>query len=357
MDVSEIRILLLGDDNVGRTSLIYSLVSEDVVPSSSNLNTDGLRSNTDDISIPPEVTRARVPTVIMDYCGRQPMSADEIDDLLLPMECPSPNPLLQSSRSLYSCIRQAHVICLVYAFDSRESRDRLLTVWLPLIDRSATTIPIILVANKCDLIEENPAERIDINNENREFFRLTMSKYSRIEACIETSTRTMKNISELFYSAQKCVLYPINYLQEQNKLTRRFRQCLKRIFTIADQDNDQLLNDEELTALQDYCFGKISLNDEKTTIEQLKKEIKRRTPQGIEVTSHGKHSSSTALTYQGFECLFELYLNKGKYETIYTTLERFSYNRKLELCVPNPPEGKSIFHRILTREIERDVSI
>lgn len=339
MDLTEIRILLLGDDNVGRTSLIYSLVSEDVVPSSSHESTDHLRPNTDDISIPPEVTRARIPTVIMDYCGRQPMCADEIDDLLLPMECPSPNPLLQQSRSLYSCIRQAHVICLVYAFDSRESRDRLLTVWLPLIDRSATTIPLILVANKCDLMDEIGR----LNDDNREFFRLTMSKYSRIEACIETSTRTMKNISELFYSAQKCVLYPINYLQEQNKLTRRFKQCLKRIFTIADQDNDQLLNDEELTQLQDFCFGKIPVQEEKSTIEHLKREIKRRAPQGIQVIA--RDQSATALTYAGFECLFELYLNKGKYETIYTTLERFSYNRKLELCVPNPPEGqqKKIF--------------
>lgn len=338
MDLSEIRILLLGDDNVGRTSLIYSLVSEDIVPSSSQLTTDGLRPTTDDISIPPEVTRARVPTVIMDYCGRQPMTPDEIDDLLLPMECPSPNPLLQSSRSLYSCIRQAHVICLVYAFDSRESRDRLLTVWLPLIDRSATTISIILVANKCDLIDD---ETNDINSENREFFRLTMSKYSRIEACIETSTRTMKNISELFYSAQKCVLYPINYLSEQNKLSKRFKQCLKRIFTIADQDNDQLLNDQELTTLQDFCFGKNSFQNDKTTIEQLKKEIKRRSTHGIRVIDEHRGIIQTALTYQGFECLFELYLNKGKYETIYTTLERFSYNRKLELCVPNPPEGNS----------------
>ena len=154
MNLTENRILLLGDDNVVRTSLIYSLVSEDVVPPSSHESTDHLLPNTVDISIPPEVTRARMPTVIMDYCGRQPMCANEIDDLLLPMECTSPNPLLQQSRSLYACIRQAHVICLVYAFDSRESRDRLLTVWLPLIDRSATTIPIILVANKCALMDE-----------------------------------------------------------------------------------------------------------------------------------------------------------------------------------------------------------
>ncbi|CAF4374260.1 unnamed protein product, partial [Adineta steineri] len=55
MDLSEIRILLLGDDNVGRTSLIYSLVSEDVVPSSINLTGDSIRPTTDDISIPPEV--------------------------------------------------------------------------------------------------------------------------------------------------------------------------------------------------------------------------------------------------------------------------------------------------------------
>ena len=86
----------------------------------------------------------------------------------------------------------------------------------------------------------------------------------------------------------------------------------------------------------------------KTTIEQLKKEIKRRTPQGIQTLPGDKSQLNTALTYQGFECLFELYLNKGKYETIYTTLERFSYNRKLELCVPNPPQGKLSNRKILS---------
>ena len=135
-----------------------------------------------------------------------------------------------------------------------------------------------------------------------------------------------------------------SYWKEQNKLTKRFKQCLKRIFTIADQDNDQLLNDDELTMLQDYCFGKIPTKiDEKATIEQLKYEIQRRTFDGIKIIRDNKGEMTTALTYQGFECLFELYLNKGKYETIYTTLERFSYNRKLELCVPNAPEGKNKF--------------
>ena len=159
------------------------------------------------------------------------------------------------------------MICLVDAFDSREYRDRLSTVRLPLIDRSATPIPIIIVANKCDLMDEIRR----LNNDNRAFFRLTMSQYSRIEVCIETSTQTMKKIFELLYSGQKCVLYPINSLKEQNRLTRRFQQGLKRIFTNADQ----LLNDEEMGQLQDFCFGKIPVE---AIIKHLKVEIKRRAP-------------------------------------------------------------------------------
>lgn len=35
-----------------------------------------------------------------------------------------------------------------------------------------------------------------------------MEEYSEIETCIECSAKTLKNISEMFYYAQKAVLHP-----------------------------------------------------------------------------------------------------------------------------------------------------
>ena len=57
----DVRILLLGERGVGKTSLILSLVSEefpDVVP-----------SRAEEITIPADVTPEQVPTHIVDFSG------------------------------------------------------------------------------------------------------------------------------------------------------------------------------------------------------------------------------------------------------------------------------------------------
>jgi len=59
---SDVRILLLGEKSVGKTSLILSLVSEefpDVVP-----------SRAEEITIPADVTPEQVPTHIVDFSGK-----------------------------------------------------------------------------------------------------------------------------------------------------------------------------------------------------------------------------------------------------------------------------------------------
>lgn len=58
----DVRILLLGERGVGKTSLILSLVSEefpDVVP-----------PRAEEITIPADVTPEQVPTHIVDFSGR-----------------------------------------------------------------------------------------------------------------------------------------------------------------------------------------------------------------------------------------------------------------------------------------------
>lgn len=58
----DVRILLLGEKGVGKTSLILSLVSEefpDVVP-----------ARAEEITIPADVTPEQVPTHIVDFSGK-----------------------------------------------------------------------------------------------------------------------------------------------------------------------------------------------------------------------------------------------------------------------------------------------
>ena len=57
-----VRILLVGEEGVGKTSVILSLISEEFT------ETD-LPAKSEEITIPPDVTPELVPTVIVDYSG------------------------------------------------------------------------------------------------------------------------------------------------------------------------------------------------------------------------------------------------------------------------------------------------
>lgn len=57
-----VRILLVGDQGVGKTSLILSLVSEEFP--------EDVPTKAEEITIPADVTPEQVPTNIVDYSGK-----------------------------------------------------------------------------------------------------------------------------------------------------------------------------------------------------------------------------------------------------------------------------------------------
>ena len=61
-----------------------------------------------------------------------------------------------------------------------------------------------------------------------------MNEFIEIETCVECSAKTMKNISEIFYYAQKAVVYPIKplYNAEDKELTPKCRKALVHIFKV-----------------------------------------------------------------------------------------------------------------------------
>lgn len=144
-------------------------------------------------------------------------------------------------------IRQAQVICLVYAADDSKSFTRIASHWLPYIRSLGVNVPVVLVGNKIDM------RGTDITNESLEDEILPiMNDFKEVETCVECSAKTLVNIAEVFYFAQKSVLHPTAplYDSREQSLKPMCVNALRRIFKICDINKDAVLDDEELNEFQ-----------------------------------------------------------------------------------------------------------
>ncbi|CAG9862173.1 unnamed protein product [Phyllotreta striolata] len=277
-----VRILLVGDRGVGKTSLILSLVSEEFP--------ENVPNKAEEITIPADVTPEQVPTNIVDFSLAE-----------------------QTETELDEQIRKASVVCIVYSVDDEESIERISSYWMPLIRRNHpdSTCPVVLVGNKIDLIEYSTIDNT---------FEI-MEEFSEIETCIECSAKTLKNISEMFYYAQKAVLHPTApiYSVEKADLTDACKTALARIFKICDVDCDGLLDDIELNNFQSRCF-QAPLQPQ--VIDDVKAVLRKNIDEGIR---------RNCVTLKGFLYLHSLFVQRGRNETTWTVLRKFGYNDHLNM--------------------------
>ncbi|KAG9349880.1 hypothetical protein JZ751_026233 [Albula glossodonta] len=279
----DVRILLLGEPKVGKTSLIMSLVGEEFP--------EQVPLRAEEITIPADVTPEKVPTHIVDYSETE-----------------------QSDEVLHQEIVKANVVCVVYDVTQEESIEKIRTKWIPLVNGGAekgSKIPIILVGNKSDLRCGSSMESI----------LPIMNQFSEIETCVECSAKNLKNISELFYYAQKAVLHPTAplYDPEDKQLRPMCVRALTRIFNISDQDNDRILSDNELNCFQKLCFGNPLAPQ---ALEDVKTVVWKNTSDGVQ---------DNGLTLNGFLFLNTLFIQRGRHETTWTILRKFGYDDSLEL--------------------------
>ncbi|XP_055220751.1 mitochondrial Rho GTPase 2 isoform X5 [Gorilla gorilla gorilla] len=288
----DVRILLLGEAQVGKTSLILSLVGEEFP--------EEVPPRAEEITIPADVTPEKVPTHIVDYSEAE-----------------------QTDEELREEIHKANVVCVVYDVSEEATIEKIRTKWIPLVNGGTTRgprVPIILVGNKSDLRSGSSMEAV----------LPIMSQFPEIETCVECSAKNLRNISELFYYAQKAVLHPTAplYDPEAKQLRPACAQALTRIFRLSDQDLDQALSDEELNAFQQKsCFGHPLAPQ---ALEDVKTVVCRNVAGGV---------WEDRLTLDGFLFLNTLFIQRGRHETTWTILRRFGYSDALELTADylSPP--------------------
>ncbi|XP_066239122.1 mitochondrial Rho GTPase 2 isoform X4 [Saccopteryx leptura] len=279
----DVRILLLGEAQVGKTSLIMSLVGEEFP--------EEVPPRAEEITIPADVTPEKVPTHIVDSSEAE-----------------------QTVEELQDEIHKANVVCVVYDVSEEATIEKIRTKWIPLVNggtEKGPRVPIILVGNKSDLRPGSSMEAV----------LPIMSQFPEIETCVECSAKNLRNISELFYYAQKAVLHPTAplYDPETKQLRPACTQALTRIFRLSDQDVDQALSDEELNAFQKTCFGHPLAPQ---ALEDVKMVVRKHVAGGVR---------DDRLTLDGFLFLNMLFIQRGRHETTWTILRRFGYSDTLEL--------------------------
>ncbi|KAJ1678026.1 ERMES complex Ca(2+)-binding regulatory GTPase gem1, partial [Spiromyces aspiralis] len=219
----DIRVLLIGDEGVGKSTLITTLIKEEFI--------SDIQPTMPEVTIPPEITPENVTTHIIDTSAK-PEHRDQ----------------------LVTELRKANTVCIVYAIDNRASFNGVHERWLPLLRSSGVNVPVILVGNKVDT-------RDPTNLSNRvleEEIKPIMNEYREIETCIECSAKELLNVSEVFYFAQKAVLHPLRPLfdtQTHQQLKPECTRALTRIFRLCDHDSDSALNNAELNDFQRACFN------------------------------------------------------------------------------------------------------
>ncbi|KND04037.1 small GTP-binding protein domain [Spizellomyces punctatus DAOM BR117] len=280
-----VRILLVGDEQVGKSTLITSLIKETFVPN--------IQHVVPEVTIPPEWTREKVTTRIVDSSPR-PENREQLD----------------------TEVRRADVICIVYAINKPETFAHVGDFWLPYIRKLGRNVPVVLVGNKIDVRGK------DITNEAlEEQIMPIMNEFKEVETCVECSAKQPLNVSEVFYFAQKAVLHPTAPLYDSREHTLKPAciEALRRIFKLCDLDKDGILNDEEINEFQTKCFGAPLQRQE---LESVKEVVRENEVEGV---------VDNGLTEIGFLFLHTLFIQRGRLETTWTVLRRFGYGDDLSL--------------------------
>ncbi|KAK3639125.1 ERMES complex Ca(2+)-binding regulatory GTPase gem1 [Elasticomyces elasticus] len=286
--MATVRICLLGDEGVGKSSLLTSLVKDTFV-------TGRIQSVLPIINLPPSLgTPENVSTTIVDTSS-----------------------LPQDRDHLKKEVRKCNVILLVYS--DHYSFERVALFWMPYFRTLGVNVPVVLCANKSDLSPAGTSTAQIVTDE----MLPVMAEFKEIDSCIRTSAREHHNINEVFFLCQKAVTHPIAPIYDSKESTLKpvAVQALKRVFYLCDRDGDGLLNDKEIHDFQMKCFDK-PLSD--ADLASIKRSIHRSSSLAAEGEKDG-------IDIDGFLTLNKMFAEKGRHETIWIILRKFQYTDSLSL--------------------------
>ena len=290
--LDEIRIIVIGDSGVGKTSIIMSLVSEsytELVPSV--LHT---------VTVPPDMTPHHIQLTISDTSSK--ISFEQLY-----------KQYIQLYYSNHNHITTGLGIVVVCSADVNNSIDHVINYYIPQLDKFCPDIPIVIAINKSSTTQSN------INN--LKLFDSLLNSY-RVFNIIECSAKHIYKISDIFWSVQTAVIAPLSPLIDTAtlRLKSMYIKSLYRIYQLYC--NDQHLIDTN------------SLNNYQLTVYKRPLQINAM-HDILELLSAQQTGATllhdTQLTFDGWcEMHKHIILNK-RTDTIWYALQCFGYNRLLQL--------------------------
>lgn len=283
--MATVRICVCGDEGVGKSSIITSLVKDIFV-------TAKIQPVLPQVTLPPTLgTPENVTTIIVDTSA-------------LPHE----------RHTLRKELRKSNVILLVYS--DHYSYERVALFWMPYFRSLGVNIPVVLCANKSDLHTNGTTSQVVA-----EEMLPIMTEFKEIDSCIRTSAKEHHNINEVFFLCQKAVTHPIAPLYDSKEAALKPAAilALQRVFRLCDQDKDGYWNDEEMNDFQVKCFEKPLADDD---LPNIKRSIQRFVPGA---------ANDKGIDEKGFLQLNKIFAEKGRHETIWIILRKFHYTDSLSL--------------------------
>lgn len=214
----------------------------------------------------------------------------------------------------------ADAVIVVYDVTRLETLERVQTYWLPHLRELKLSTPVVLVGNKMDNRDGSPASGVSSGMEAA--IKPIMDAFPEVDVCIECSAKKVFNVWEVFLFALRAVLHPTGplYNVSSHDLKPAARSALTRIFHVCDLDSDGYMDDKELNAFQQKCFG-VPLHEEE--LLGVKQVVRDGCPNGsgLNALNH--------LTVDGFVFLHHLFIQKGRLETTWTVLRKFGYEVSL----------------------------
>ncbi len=181
--------------------------------------------------------------------------------------------------------------------------------------------------NKPVIVLATKTDLLVSNNEDEEAEKVhsLFDLFPFVLLCLRCSAAKLEDVEQLFYFAELLVTFPLAPIFDvvTHEYTPACRYAFQRIFRIFDLDGDNLLSDSELCESQLKCFD-LAINHEE--LLAIKRQISKMVPGGI---------YQDKVTFEGYLGLIQMIIENHQLQIPWTILRRFHYNEELQLQVIN----------------------